>query len=193
METLKLEQLPGTEEEYFVLIDSVMGVLGNDLSLSPSERYKILLERGKFGRDEINVHLFRSLTTMVEALCLTFHVQDPLGKVHLDNTAVSFDDWYARMMRLYNVNNYDQLICSVCPFSLGAREFTLQGKIVCRKNLRIRKLLQPFLCGMMSFGGWSEHDLQREIVLRHGEEVWRKFLAKEQEIVRRLGVLIDVL
>ncbi|MDD3887970.1 MAG: hypothetical protein PHN19_04295 [Patescibacteria group bacterium] len=172
---MRLDQLPKTEEDYFVLIDCVTSTLGCG-GTTPSEWVQ-KSAACKFDEGDPLWNLQRILVEMVNSLCDSFGIVNPISERRkIDLAWFSFDAWFKRMQRLYENDNYTLLICSVCPYSEGERAFKEKGScIACSKNPKIRRLFRPWLCGMISHGIWQEEDLYKNMVKDFGEQTWTRF------------------
>lgn len=183
---MRLDQLPQTEEDFYYFIDCITSTLGCG-GTTPTEWIERSCEFD-FSGNETKMHLQQILIFIVEKLCEEYQILNPIcGENPLLSNSENyqrkmewqkFDAWFNRMRMRFEANQYENLICSVCPYSEGARAFMEKGQsIVCKKNPKIKSLFRPWFCGMLSFGDWTEDDLYSNMVKEFGDNAWKRFFA----------------
>ena len=91
-------------------------------------------------------------------------------------------DWYNKMKDIFYKEEYNKLICSACPFSDGVEKFKI-NIIPCRINKGIMySLMEPYICGMISYEKWTEKKLYKKIFDTYGNKELRRFKEKEKEL-----------
>lgn len=191
---LRLANLPHTEEDFFILIDSILDTLAPSDEL-PSERFALcmqqtrLLETYTISRDfEARRNLVIALISLVNNLCERFHIVYPTNNIIALNGKMmitTFDTWHEIMRGRFQVNHYEGIICSACPFSLGPKQFSKRKEMVpCSRNPKLKRLLRPHLCGIISFGDLREEDLWQEIFTKFGRDAWQLFFDKKRKLMR---------
>ena len=87
------------------------------------------------------------------------------------------------MKDMFYKEEYDKIICSACPFSNGVEQFKIDI-IPCRIHSDgvIHSLMEPYVCGMISYRDWSEQRLYKKIFKVYGTEELRKFKEKERSL-----------
>lgn len=193
MENLQLDQLPITEEDYFLMISDILDVL-TDKKFLPEVRYLqalTFLEENDLAKQNYR-HLAISLNALVECLCRSFLIAHPRQDKPILQKK-EFNDWYMEFYKKYLTSDYQGIICSACSLSLGKKEFLKSGKI-CSFDRQLRRLICPYLCAKITNGNWSERFLQQLIMQRHGEAGWLRFMRKKAELMNVKGIImIEVL
>ncbi len=104
----------------------------------------------------------------------------PDGKIY-------YFQWSQKMKKEFHRNNYENIICSACPFSEGVQKMIeLDGAVPCAifPGLLI-SLSEPSQCAMLKVNGWDKVRLHKEIIKKTGENAENaldKFLEKEWDL-----------
>lgn len=102
--------------------------------------------------------------------------------------------WYRKLEREYSQIKYNQLLCSVCPFSQGLDAFIPSHIVHCDFDQNVMKefrhhhiRLCPKVAHSTDFGGEEVtlEDIHSAILLNHGQEVLDVFLSKQNEVGSR--------
>lgn len=97
----------------------------------------------------------------------------PEGKQH-------YWPWYESQKKRAWEIEYENMICSACPFSNGAE--ALQISVPCSQASGvIYQLIAPHRCAMVDMRDWTREYLLARIA-RTGKGAKKKFLAKEEEL-----------
>jgi hypothetical protein len=100
----------------------------------------------------------------------------PEGKIY-------YWDWYHRIEEKCYRQEYEGMICSVCPYSEGLGEMIATGgRVLCGLWTGCSRLVEPYSCAMLRLENWDEHRLYEAIREKAAEEALKRFLEKKQEL-----------
>lgn len=192
---MELKKHPETELKYFETIEGLGGFswkMNHDLADG-----RIKDPDGRLGADIQQIQ--GVLEQLVSEVCDKFGVIHPRDCPKRNLEDITHDvplpsapegktyywDWYKRIKRESYSKEYEGLICSACPLSEGLeRMMALGGQIPCGKwRGSLYRLQAPHLCGMLTYGDWTETELYANILTtEHGIEALEAFQAKLKEL-----------
>lgn len=170
-----LKKQPETELEFWDVIDSLGGMawhMGHDLGHGRIEDTDGCVSK------EINAYS-EAVVELVKDMCDKFNVS-----LEKEDGKVYYWDWYSKNKDLFYRNEYDNIICSSCPYSEGADQMVkMGGTIPCSKwGGVLSRLPQNFQCAIMSFKGMAHEDFCDMLRLDHGQEALMDFCIKETNL-----------
>lgn len=193
---MELKKHPETEMEYWAAIEG----LGRYIQ---STRHGLFRDhiQDPDGKVAASISEAQALSRLlVDELKLKFHVIPPkdLPQVAPDEKRppapegqIYYWDWYEKMKDESYRLEYDELICTACPFSLGADEMVRRHAIPCSAIVgrTVKALLDPYYCAALSMGPrWDGETLKVKIVEKvgkGGETAWAAFLQRRQELIAK--------
>lgn len=100
----------------------------------------------------------------------------PEGKIH-------YWEWYPKMKLEFFTQEHEKLVCSVCPFSGGAKAMVFMPQIPCNAiNGSIYRIRNAGDCGAVNCKHWTEKQLYSEITKKGGKPVRDAFIKKQNEL-----------
>jgi hypothetical protein len=188
--SLKLKKWPETELEYYEIIEGLGGFiwsmnhdLGDGRIEDPEGKIDADIEEARQLSDQLVSELDDKFGVIHPRDCPEREIGEkppppPDGKTY-------YWDWYNRMQRISYEKEYEGLICSACPFSLGVEKMLTTRTIPCSQfSGSLYRLRPPHCCGMLesACGHWTETFLYDRIFSEHGNDALETFKAKEKEL-----------
>jgi hypothetical protein len=184
---MELKREPKTEVEYWEIIEALGGMIWRTKHNMADGRVED--PNGNLAKEiEVAEQISQRLITKLGEKFGVIHPKDcpkidsgqavpppPDGKIY-------YWDWYKKMKKVIYSKDYEEMICSACPFSEGLqRMMDLGGVIPCKVfHGMMYRLRQPYECGMLRSDGWDKKRLNAEIVKKAGKETLVQFLKKEE-------------
>ncbi|MFC1645134.1 hypothetical protein ACFL08_03850 [Patescibacteria group bacterium] len=185
--TKKQDQYPETEMDYWRNIDGLGGAIW---------QIKHSVYHGRITADDALVKgcadMQKKIEQLVTELFELFGVIHPKDqpKIPSDKALpkapvgmIWYRDWYYKMKNEFHQEEYEKIICSACPLSIGIGEFISSDSVPCSIFFgRCYHLKRPDECAMTKRGGgkWNREYLFDKIREKGGDEAVEKFWDKER-------------
>lgn len=184
---MKLTKWPKTELEYWFVIDflgSFLWRINHDLAgdcIQSASEKKNELKEVQQTMDKLVLELAQ-FGVVHPKECPTIRLGEEKPKAFKGK--MWYWEWYKKMKKIYYSSEYENLICSACPFSNGLEELISGNGILCSLiDAMLYQLPEPALCAVINRGGdCSREMLLEEIRKKGGDEAVEKFKAKENEL-----------